>query len=181
MSDLSVHVDFQVFNTYDPKTIIIGDYSNWGVAENQPAWLQITPPGSSVPLSISFTKHKIISLTSVNLGLSCVTQDCTDIDYEDLDDGIWEFCLQSSYEGLNKKRLYLKDDQLRQEIDKIRIRLGFDYNNEAKLILQNLQRVEELLAVSHAYIRDGRVSDCMKGYNEANRLVEKYSKCKNCY
>lgn len=180
---MTIDINFQVLNTKDPSTILIGDTSlNWGVAENHPAWLQIIPPGYVQPISLSFTKHRIVPLTSISLGLSCVSADCGGQTYEDLPDGIWEFCLQSNFEGINKKRFYLKDDQLRQEIDKIRINL---YDTQGFTFVRNqttdqLEIIEGILSASHTLIRDGRNSDAMKGYNEASKLVEKLKKCKDC-
>lgn len=180
---MTVDINFQVLNTKDPATILIGDTSlNWGVAENQPAWLQITPPGHVQPINLNFTKHKLMILTSVSLGLSCVSADCGGQTYEDLPDGIWEFCLQSNFEGINKKRFHLKDDQLRQEIDKIRINLydtqGFAFVRNQ--ITDQLEVIEDILSASHSLIKKSRNNDAMKGYNEVSKLVEKLNKCKDC-
>ena len=178
---MTVDINFQIYNTQDPKTIIIGDQSTWGVAENHPAYLQITPPGASTAIQINFVKKNLMHLTSVSLGLSCSAV-CEEQTYEDLPDGVWEFCLQSKFEGLNKKRYYLKNDQLRQEIDKIRIDLydtqGFTYVKNQTT--EQLEIIEFLMSASQALIKEGRNNDAMKAYNEVSKLVEKLKKCKNC-
>jgi hypothetical protein len=178
---MTVDINFQIYNTQDPKTIIIGDQSTWGVAENHPAYLQVTPPGTSTATQINFVKKNLMHLTSISLGLSCSAV-CEEQNYEDLPDGVWEFCLQSKFEGLNKKRFFLKDDQLRQKIDKIRIGLydtqGFTYVKNKTT--EQLETIDFLISASQALIKEGRNSDAMKAYNEINKIVDKLKKCKDC-
>ena len=178
MSDLSVIINFIIPPTEDPKVICIADGSNWGMAENQPAYLTVLPPGSTNYISLNFVKHSLTFLNSTNLGLSCITSDCsTEQNYEDLDDGIWEICLKSNYQGLDKKRFYLKTDSLRQEIDKIYIREGIDYDSSSKVI-EALSETEYLLNVAHAQIRRGDNVGAMRAFNMASKLVDKYKNCK---
>ena len=178
----TVNINFQVINTNDPASILIGDQSNWGVAKNKPAYLIITPPGSTQTITLTFGKHKLMPLTSVSLGLSCVSSNCDGQTYEDLDDGVWEFCLQSAFEGLNKKRYYLKDDQLRQEIAKIMVRLvdtqGFSFKRTQST--DDFAIIHNMLDTANYLIMEGRNVDAMKAYNEAVKLVEKYKHCKEC-
>ncbi len=178
MSDLSVNIDFIVLNTVDPKTICIGDKSAWGIAETQPAYLLVYPPGSTTSINLSFVKHNLMFLTSDNLGLSCIEQ-CATQKLEDLDDGVWQFCLQSNYEGLNKSRYFLKTDSLRIEIDKLYIKEGIEYNPES-VIVKALEKTEWLLNVAQAAMREGDKQKAMKAFNIACKTVEKYKDCKNC-
>ena len=181
--DLSIKTDFTVVPTKESKEIVILDTSNWGVAYTKPSYLSILPPGYSSYINLSFVKETFTILNSSNLGMSCITQDCTEIQLEDLDDGIWEFILKSSYEGLEKKRYYLKDDQLRTEIDKVRISLfqnqGFNVPPD-NIAVKELNIIEFLVATAHSLARQGMNSDSMRGYNEAVKLIEKLKKCKNC-
>ncbi len=183
MSELSIRVDFTVVPTKEPKEIVILDTSQWGIAYGQPAYLSVLPPGFSTWINLNFVKETYTILNSTNLGLSCITQDCTDIVFEDLDDGVWEFCLKSSYENLDKTRYYLKDHQLRTEIDKIRIALfenqGFNSPTKNKTV-EELNKIEFILSASHSLLRQGRNKDAMKGYNEASKLVDNLKKCKEC-
>ena len=135
MSNLSVIVDFIILSgEEDPKRIFLADASNWGVAQDLPSYLQVTPPGSVKQINLTFAKDKFTILHSVNLGLSCYTDGCKESELVDLPDGIWEFCLLSSFQDLKKKRYFLKDDSLRLEIDKIYIRLGLDYDITSNVI-----------------------------------------------
>jgi hypothetical protein len=170
---MQTNIDFIVIPTLDPTSLIIGDTSNWGVAENQPAYLTITLPGSNEGVNVSFVKHQLNILNTSNLGMSDVGE------YLDLDDGIYEICLQSSYVDLLKKRYFLKDDVLRIEIDKLYIQAGINYNPDSPL-QKDLQRIEFLLRSSEAFIKEGDTTRAMRGYNEAQRLVNNYKQCKDC-
>lgn len=180
MSELSVKIDFVVLNTIDPFTIMIGDKSQWGVAKLKPAYLLIKPPGSDTFININFIKDNLMFLTSTNLGLSCITSDCSrDLGLQALPDGVWEFCLKSKYQGLDKKRYYLKTDSLRIEIDKIYIKEGIEYNPNSTIV-KSLEKTEWLINVAEAYIRKGDNIKAMKAYNMACEELEKQKNCKNC-
>lgn len=181
--NLSIKTDFSILSTKEPKEIVILDTSNWGVAYTKPSYLSILPPGYSEYIKISFVKKSTTILNSYNLGISCIKNNCGDIHLEDLDDGIWEFVLESSYQDLEKKRYYLKDDQLRTEIDKVRISLfqnqGFNLPPD-NVAVKQLNTIEFLLSTSHSLVRQGMNSDSMQGYKETVKLLEKLKKCKNC-
>lgn len=178
MTDLSVDIDFIVLNTTDDKMIGIGDKSHYGVAENLPAYLIVTPPGSKRHINLSFPKHNLMFLTSVNLGLSCVDA-CQEQKLQPLDDGVWEFCLKSGYQGLEKKRYYLKTDSLRLEMDKMYIKEGIAYNEDSKVV-RSLEKAEWLLNVAHAEMRQGNKPRAMKAFEIACKEVDKFKHCKNC-
>ena len=182
MSELSIKIDFTILPTKEPKEIVLLDTSQWGIAYNQPAYLSILPPGYVNYINHSFSKQTYTILNSSNLGIGCITGECNGGELEDLDDGIWEFCLKSAYEGINKKRFFLKDDQLRTEIDKIRIRLldtqGFTFIRTQTT--DQLEIIEDILAGAHSMLREGRNNDTMKGYNEASKLVDKLKQCRDC-
>ena len=180
MSELSVKIDFLVVNTKDKKSIWIGDQSQWGVAENLPAYLEILVPGSTRWLTHNFIKKNLHILNSTNLGLSCVTDGCGGQEYEDLPDGVWEFCLKSSFEGLNKKRYYLKSDSLRVEADKVYIKVGLDYD-PSKQVIKDLEKFEFFMTASEAYMRRGDHVKAKRAFDEASKLIENYKNCKNCY
>jgi hypothetical protein len=180
MNNLSVIIDFIVLNTDDNKVICIGDKSQWGVAENLPAYLLTKIPGANDFITLNFQKERLVFLTSVNLGLTCVTETCSsEQNLQELPDGVWEFCLKSSYEGLDKKRYYLKTDTLRLEIDKIYIKEGLEYNPDSKVV-KSLEKVEWLLKVAHSYIREGNNVKAMKAFTLAQEELEKQKNCKNC-
>lgn len=180
MSELSVKIDFLVVNTKETTSIWIGDQSQWGVAENQPAYLEILIPGSTRWLTHNFIKKNLHILNSTNLGLSCVTDGCGGQEYEDLPDGVWEFCLKSSFEGLNKKRYYLKNDSLRVEANKIYIKAGLDYD-PANKIIKELEKFQFMMIVSEAFMEEGDHVKAKKAFEEATKVIENLKSCKDCY
>ena len=180
MSTLSVNINFVIMSLEDPKKILIGDTSNWGVAQNLPAYLKVIPPGSTKSINLNFAKNTLTTLKSTNLGLQCLTGDCNETEQIDLQDGIWEFCLQSSFNNLNKKRWFLKDDSLRLEIDKIYIKAGIDYNPDS-VVIEALSEIEFLLTSARAHIKKGDFVKAKRAFDEATKLTEKYNQCKECY
>lgn len=180
MENFSVNIDFVVIKTEDSKILMIGDKSNWGVASNLPAYIKLLPPGSINWITTNFAKNKINIFNSINLGLSCIIDDCGEETFQDLDDGVWEICLQSSFEDLNKKIYFLKDDVLRLALDKLYIEQSLDYDPTSDVI-QSLDKAEFFLAVAHASIKKGDHVRAKKAYIEAKKEVEKYNNCKDCF
>jgi hypothetical protein len=179
MTDLSVDIDFIILNTFDKKIISIGDISKWGVAENLPANILITPPGSTRRINVVFSKHQLNIFNSTNLGQSCVTDGCGGQRYEDLADGVWEFCLQSAYEGLEKKRYFLKDDSIRLELSKMYIKQNLKYDPDSR-IFKDAEIVRFLLESAQAFMLDGDISMAKIAFDSAQKELEKYNDCKNC-
>lgn len=178
MTDLTVRVDFTILLDNDPNYIAIGDRSHWGVAENQPATIEITPPGSTQTISLNFAKHTLSFYNSVNLGMSCVTE-CDEQVLVPLEDGIWEIKLSSIYDTLDKTRYLLKTDSLRLELNKLYIRAGIDYNPNSSII-QALAEVEFLLLAAEAFVAKGDFNKAKKGFDEASKITEKYNSCHEC-
>ena len=179
MQNLSINIDFVVINTEDTKILLIGDKSQWGVAENQPAYIKLLPPGSTNWITTSFAKKKINIFDSINLGFDCLVESCEPQTPTDLMDGVWEICLQSSYEGIEKKRYFLKDDSLRLQLDELYIRQGLDYDPHSDLI-RDAEKVEFFLNVAKASIKKGDHVKAKRAYDEAVKTLEKYNDCKDC-
>lgn len=178
MTDLSVNIDFIILNSLDPYVIAVADRSRWGVAEELPAYILITPPGSTRAISTVFQKERINFFHSVNLGQTCVVDGCGGQNYEKLDDGVWEFCLKSGYDGLEKKRYLLKDDNLRIELDKLFISQNLRYNPESQ-IFKDTKKITFFLDSAQAYLRDGDISMAKLAFNSAQKETEKYLKCQH--
>jgi hypothetical protein len=169
----TVKVDFTVIPDFSPDTLIIGDMSVWAVAEDKQASILITPPGSTKAISNSFMKHKLNIFNSENLGITCLTTD-DQHNYINLSDGIWTINLQSSLEGLEKTRYYLKADQFRMDLDKIYIRAGLEYSKGSKKFREDLQDIEFLARTAAAHTRNGDFYKADRNFSEAKRLLDKY-------
>jgi hypothetical protein len=179
MDNFSVHIDFVVINTEDSKLLMIGDKSRWGVAENEPAYIKLLPPGSTSWISTSVAKGKINIFNSINLGFDCLVESCSPQEYTDLMDGIWEICLLSNFEGLEKKLYFLKDDSLRLALDEVYIKQGLEYDPHSDLI-RDTEKIEFFLFVAKAAVKKGDHVKAKKAYDEAKKALEKYSNCKDC-
>ena len=179
MSELSVYIDFVVFSQEDKYKIYLADASLWGVAEGLPAHFKITPPGSTKAITLPFEKKSFTILTSLNLGLSCFVDTCDKQLLVELPDGVWEFRLLSAYEGLDKKRYFLKDDILREEIDKIRRREGINFVSNSQ-VMNDLRFVEDMLSYAKSEMKDGNHKSAKRAYDEASKITERYANCKDC-
>jgi hypothetical protein len=168
-----VKVDFTVIPDFSPDTLIVGDMSVWAVAENKQASIHITSPGSTKVISNVFMKHKLNIFNSENLGISCITADGQN-NHVKLSDGIWKINLQSSLEGLEKTRYYLKADQFRMDLDKIYIRAGLEYSKSTKKFREDLQDIEFLARTAEAHTRNGDFYKADRNFSEAKRLLDKY-------
>jgi hypothetical protein len=169
----TVKIDFTIIPDSSPDILIVGDMSTWAVAENKQSTILITPPGSTKAISNTFMKHKLNIFNSENLGLSCPQGEGTH-DYTNLQDGIWTINLQSSLEGLEKTRYYLKADQFRMELDKIYIRTGLEYDMNNKKFREDLQDIEFLARTAGAHARNGDFYKANRDFSEARRLVNSY-------
>ena len=169
-------VDFEVYNSYNPQTLIVGDHSYWKNAENLPAYLLVTPPGSKTPISNVFKKHRLNIFQSVNLGLSCLTE-CDEQKYEDLNDGIWTFVLKSGYEGFEKTKFYLKTDRFNIEYSKVMIKDGIEYNKD---FIEYMMQVKFLVEVAKSHAMLGDFIKAQRFFEDAKKKLRKYVECKNC-
>ncbi len=172
-------INFTIIPDYDPTTLIVGDLSDWKGAENLPATICITPPGSTKGITEIFQKHKLNIFNSVNLGLSCV-EECQEQTYTDLPDGIWTIVLKSGYEDLEKTVYYLKTDRFQLELDKIYVRAGMDFDMNRKQFREDLQDLHFLVNAAHAQVRVGDHAKAHRDFLEAQYILQKYIECKNC-
>lgn len=174
-----VIINFTVIPDYDPTTLIVGDLSDWKSAENLPATICITPPGSTKPINTVFQKHRLNVFNSVNLGLSCISQ-CGEQTYTDLLDGIWTLTLFSGYEGLEKTIYYLKTDRFQLEIDKAYTRAGLEFNKDQKQFREDLQDIHFLTNSAHAWVRQGDYVKANRDFIEAQTALKKWIDCRDC-
>lgn len=175
----TINVDFTVLPDFDPTLLIVGDISKWYGAENLPATISITPPGSIKPIVETFQKHKLNIFNSNTLGLSCLIE-CEEQRYDDLSDGVWTILVKSGYTGIEKTRYFLKTDIFVREIDEIYIRAGLEYDMNDKQIRKDLRDMEFLKRTAEANCRRGDFYKADRDFSQAQELLSKYKECKNC-
>lgn len=174
----AIKIDFQVLPIVNPKKIYIMDDSEWNIAQDLQSTIFITPPGATKPIVHIFSKNQITIFNSVNLGLSCLTECSEEQDYQELSDGVWQICLKSGYATFERKRYFLKTDQVRIDLDKAYISAGFDYSTSKKRVYDDLMYVELLIKTAEAHTRDGNITKAKRDFNEAVKLLNAYKKCK---
>ena len=172
----NININFTVFSD-SPLYISIADLSDWLYAQNLPAYLSITIPGSKKPKVFSFTKERINIFNSHNLGLSCLTNDCTEEIYNSLPDGIYTVCLKSGYENIEETKFYLKTDRFNIEYSKVMIKDGIEYNKD---FIEYMMQVKFLVEVAKSHAMLGDFVKAQRFFEDAKKKLKKYVECKNC-
>jgi hypothetical protein len=174
-----INIDFKILSPLDPSILMIADYSDWFSAENSQSVISIYPPGSTKAVTNTFTKNKINTFNSTNLGLTCVVE-CGDQPYIDLNDGIWKIVLKSAFEGLEKTRYYLKTDRFMVEWYKEWINVGLTYNKAESLKYDALMDARKHLITAKAHTVYGNFTYATREFQEAQKKFNKIRKCKDC-
>lgn len=171
-----IRVDFQVFETGNPKILSVADTSDWLYAENKPAYISIRLPGSKKEKTLSFKKYAVNNFNSHNLGLSCLRGNCTEETYVNTPDGIYTIKVLSGYEGIEKERYYLKTDVIDLEIAKALTLIGFDYTEESSQKIKPYQKIDQFLTVAKSWTKKGDFIKADRYFQEAVSLFNK-QKC----
>lgn len=172
-----INVDFQVFETGNPKIISVADTSDWLYAENKPSYISIKLPGSKKEKTLSFKKYAVNNFNSHNLGLSCLKGDCTEETYVHTPDGIYTIKLLSGYEDIEKERYYLKTDAIDLEIAKALTLIGFDYSEDLINKRKPYQKIKDCLNQAKDSAKLGDFVESDRYFQEAVSLFNK-QKCK---
>lgn len=174
---MSININFDVFSNI-PAHLYVMDLSDWDYAETLPAYIQITTPGSKKPKNFTFTKHKTNTFNSHNLGLSCLSADCTGQDYSDLPDGIYCIKVLSSYQDISQTKYYLKADRFNIEYQKVLLKYGTE--NADQNFINYMAKVKYVLEVAKAHTMNGNFLEANRYFQEAKKLLKKHIECKDC-
>lgn len=174
-----IKIDFDVIQS-TTKTLWIGDSSDWIHAENLPANVLITLPGSVKPLTFSFKKKALNSFNSHNLGITCLKGDCTEEVYSDLPDGIYTIVLKSGFIDFEKIKYYLKTDRIELNIAKVVVKHGFEYSKQDRDFRDKIYDIDWLIKVAKAHAKLGDFVKADRFFQQAKGLLEKLLDCKNC-
>ena len=166
-------IDFSFYQTFSPKDLVIVDLSHWGALSNRPAKISITTPGSSKAKTYSFLKNTWNVFNSNNLYENC--GECRE--YEDLEDGIYTIEIESTtpYEAT---KYYLKTDATRLKLSKRIVDIGFEYNNAAESLYDEIQKIQFYLDSAESNVKLGYINEGRRAFQEVDRLL---SKCKTCH
>lgn len=180
MSDIGkIELNFQVVDSGDPKMLLVADYSSWKVIKEQPAYIEITLPGSRKPVISTFSKERINGFNSLSLGVSYHV-DCEE-NLVDLPDGIYEICIKGGKNGERTfHRYYLKKDKFQQELDKLWVKLNLEYSVFDKDLRDALLVIEGLIRAASAATRQGDIPKANDFFKLAQSRIEAYKDCKDC-
>lgn len=170
----NVKIDFDVMS--DLYYLKVFDFSSWAHIEKKPSVIEITLPGYTTPHVAYFDKNKVNIYNSIMLYANCI--DCGEAKVNILPDGIYVIKLKGSPESFYKEKKYLKTDHIQKEIDKIYIEAIT--NKERVQIVDKLAEIEFLLNAAAAHLRYDMERESRICFEQAQRLVEKLTECKNC-
>jgi hypothetical protein len=169
-----VNIDFDVMS--DLYYLKVFDFSNWDHIERKPSIIEILRPGYSTPHVAYFDKNKVNIFNSIMLDANCI--DCASDSINILEDGIYVITVKGSPDSFYKERKYLKTDSLQKEIDKIYI--DAVTNKEREYISDKLAEIEFFLNAAASHLRYDMERESRMCFDQAKRLTEKLTDCKNC-
>lgn len=174
-----IHIDFQVYDSNDPKQIIILDTSIWSHIEDKPAVIEIITPGNVKPVGYTYLKNGVTILNSINLGLNC--QDCGE-EFIDLPDGVYEITVKGSPDKFNKKRYYLKTTTIQSKIDDVLLQTYSNCNNceENNTNIEKILRYQNLIKIAEAFLRKGYSCESQDIIFKIQDFLKKFNKCRRC-
>lgn len=175
---MKINVDFQVYDSGDPKVFIVIDTSEWAHIENKPTIIEIISPGFDKPVVNYFDQMKVNVFNSHNLGLRCF--DCQGGENADLPDGIYDITLKGSPETFNKNRKYLRTTSIQLELDELLLDLTSDCGDiKDSNLFKKYQEIQMLLRASEANIRHNNICVAQNLLLKAQELIRD-SKCGKC-
>lgn len=178
--DTSVlNVDFEVLGcSTNCKSLKIVDLSNWGPAIMNPSYIDITTPGSTIPVTVLYQKQVINIFNTNNLNLSDVT------DYSSLGtlpDGAYQICVRVCL-GTNLDgspiysttcKYWLQDCQLRCAIARKILAIDLTCQPCRTEYLDDILEVQLFLDAAQAQIDNCNVNKAMEYYRRASLELER--------
>lgn len=178
--DTSVlNMDFEVLGcSTNCKALKVVDLSNWGPAITNPAYMDITTPGSTLAVTVPYQKQVINYFNTNNLNLSDV-QDYSSLG--NLPDGAYKICLRVCmgvddagdpiYETVCK--YWLQDCQLRCQINRKILAIDLTCHPCRTAYLDDILEVQLFLDAARAQIDNCNVNKAMEYYNRAALELER--------
>lgn len=176
---MSINIDFQIYDSKDPKYIIVLDTSNWAHIKDKPSIIEVIPPGFTEPWVEYFNKNEVNYISSSTTGLSCF--DCGD-NLIDLPDGIYEITVKGSPEKFQCSRYYLKTTKIENELDD---RLLEAYSeckscSENNDDIEKVLRYKNLIEVANAAVRKGDKCTAQGVLDNVQKYLSSFKKCRKC-
>lgn len=169
-----VIIDFEVIESYDPRVIRILDSSIWQHIENKPSAIDITIPGSKIPVKHYFTKNQFNTFNSINLNIDCTTSDCgcEGTEYSFLPDGVYIITVKGSPSKFFKTKSYLKTSSTRLEIDKLYLKSQLPCEGN-KNKTDHIEKMYSLIDMAESLVRLDDTCTAQEILFKVQRMLEK--------
>lgn len=168
MRKKDIHIDFNVLEIDNLKTLSIVDVSNWGAIEKEPSIIEIKLPGARKPITHFFEKNAINNFNSINLEINCVDK-CEGFVLNDLPDGIYNITVKGSPSEYFIEKDYIRLTKIKLELDKKLISADMKGCGCTSPLID----VEMLLKSAEANIRLGNTCNAKEDYLKATKLLKK--------
>lgn len=168
-------IDFSVYETHDPRVMSIMDYSMWGLIEDKPAIIEITPAGFNKPVTYYFQKNKTNVFNTYSLHLQAISA-CGLSDLSELPDGIYKITVKGSPDTYSCTKHYLRTTKFQLELDKAYINLNLNCNDVDKKKEDSLLRVEMLIKAAEANTRHSNICEAQELFMKAKELFNELNK-----
>jgi len=164
-------IDFQVIETNDPKRLIVHDFSDWVDSVTYVTTIEITLPGQTDPVNITYGQNLYNAYDSINLLSETVRTD--------LPDGIYTLNvigIENSTFNLEKK--YLKTDVTEISISKLYLQ---EYNKcTACDPVKVLRELRYCLEAAKELIKIGELEKAQATFNRVISEVDRQLNCEDC-
>lgn len=175
----NINIDFQIYDSKDPKYIIVLDTSTWGLIKDKPAIIEVVTPGFTKPWVQYYDKNAVNYITTKTTGLDCEGC-CTEL--SDLPDGVYKITVKGSPEKFCYTRYYLKTTLVDAKLDELLVASYTDCD-ECNIDDDEISKVvmyKNLLEVANASVRRGEISRANKILQKVDKYVKRFKNCKGC-
>lgn len=166
---MAIEINFTVLEeTLDPKQIVVGDLSDWGVIIDSPATISVTPPGFKDAIVNTFFKNEINVITAKGLRLQDIN-----CNYDaDLPDGVYKITIAGTPDTYNKTRMFIKVDKIKLRYTKFISSLYNSCKEISQLDKENVINVLFLIEAAKSQVILGNWCTATEAYEKANKLLD---------
>ena len=173
----NIKLQFEILNTFNPKTLLVADQSEWGILGNRASIIEIKRPGSEDIYTYYLGKNQLNVFNSKTLGIN---PGKPADDMVDLPDGIYDITIKGSPSSYSANRKYLKTDSMRLNIDKVWARAGVLCDDEDDDVIEKIKEIEFVLTVAESSMRLGNFDTVQQLMDKAKHLLDVINDCKYC-
>lgn len=144
MPALETSIDFDVFETNNPRTLAIIDVSTYNLGDSfTNTTIKIKTPGYNIFTTVNFNQKKINVFNSNNLGFTSVSNTS---ELQNLPDGIYEITLQGDLnaDSISITKNYLRVNSLLSKYEKVVLSTDLTCDID-KNLLNSLKEIELII------------------------------------